>query len=275
MEFKYYLRGLGLGIAVTAIIMGITTSKSKAMTNEEIIARAKQLGMIENTVLTEDGSGKDADDGAADAQPQDADVKNTDLQNADVQNADAQNIDALNPDSGKADADGEAGNGSADGDLPVQPKDGEPSGAGTEDGLSGNGSARKAGAQNDAGNEAMPDTASGADNQGAADTARNARVTDTGTDAEAADPDEKSDKGSADNVNTALPSGSMVITVGRGDGSYSVSKKLADVGAVSSAGDFDAFLCQNGYDKKIRAGTYTIPAAASDEQMARIITGAE
>ncbi|MBD5445390.1 MAG: endolytic transglycosylase MltG, partial [Lachnospiraceae bacterium] len=60
-----------------------------------------------------------------------------------------------------------------------------------------------------------------------------------------------------------------------GDGSYTVSKKLADVGAIVSAGDFDTFLCNNGYDKKIRTGTYTIPANASEEQMARIITGAE
>ena len=67
----------------------------------------------------------------------------------------------------------------------------------------------------------------------------------------------------------------MVVTIGSGDGSYAVSKKLADVGAISSPGNFDTFLCENGYDKKIRPGTYTIPADASDEQMARIITGAE
>ena len=48
MELKYYLRGLGLGIVVTAIIMGIVSSRSSAMTDDEIIARAKQLGMTEN-----------------------------------------------------------------------------------------------------------------------------------------------------------------------------------------------------------------------------------
>ncbi|MDE5596586.1 MAG: endolytic transglycosylase MltG, partial [Lachnospiraceae bacterium] len=81
----------------------------------------------------------------------------------------------------------------------------------------------------------------------------------------------------AEETNTSLPvSGTpMVVTIGSGDGSYAVSKKLADVGAISSPGNFDTFLCENGYDKKIRPGTYTIPADASDEQMARIITGAE
>ena len=68
MELKYYLRGLGLGIVVTAIIMGIVSSGSSAMTDEEIIARAKQLGMIEGRVLSEatqeekETSGKDSAD---------------------------------------------------------------------------------------------------------------------------------------------------------------------------------------------------------------------
>ena len=53
MERKYYLRGLGLGIAVTAAIMGIMTSREKTMTDQEIIARAKELGMVENTVLSD------------------------------------------------------------------------------------------------------------------------------------------------------------------------------------------------------------------------------
>ena len=60
MELKYYLRGLGLGIVVTAIIMGIVSSRSSAMTDDEIIARAKQLGMTENRVLTET-TAEDAD----------------------------------------------------------------------------------------------------------------------------------------------------------------------------------------------------------------------
>ena len=53
MERKYYLRGLGIGIVVTAIIMGIVTSGKREMTDEEVIARAKELGMVENTVLSE------------------------------------------------------------------------------------------------------------------------------------------------------------------------------------------------------------------------------
>lgn len=53
MNLKYYLRGLGLGIIITALIMGFAGGKKETLTNEEIIARAKTLGMVENKVLTE------------------------------------------------------------------------------------------------------------------------------------------------------------------------------------------------------------------------------
>lgn len=51
MKLKYYLRGLGIGILVTAVIMGIASGKRK-MTDEEVRARARELGMVESTVLS-------------------------------------------------------------------------------------------------------------------------------------------------------------------------------------------------------------------------------
>ena len=50
MKLKYYLRGLGIGIAVTALVMGLALGKVKnntTMTDEEIKQRAAQLGMVE------------------------------------------------------------------------------------------------------------------------------------------------------------------------------------------------------------------------------------
>lgn len=48
MKLKYYLRGLGIGIICTAIIMGIALSgnKKETMTDTEIIERARLLGMV-------------------------------------------------------------------------------------------------------------------------------------------------------------------------------------------------------------------------------------
>lgn len=46
MKLKIYLRGLGIGIVVTALVLGISGGKSE-MSDAEVIARAKKLGMVE------------------------------------------------------------------------------------------------------------------------------------------------------------------------------------------------------------------------------------
>lgn len=47
MKLKYYLRGLGIGIIITAVILAIASpDDEKALTDEEIIQRAEQLGMV-------------------------------------------------------------------------------------------------------------------------------------------------------------------------------------------------------------------------------------
>lgn len=52
MKLKYYLRGLGIGIIVTTIILMIGfANQDNSMSDEEIIARAAQLGMV----MKEDG----------------------------------------------------------------------------------------------------------------------------------------------------------------------------------------------------------------------------
>lgn len=58
MKLKYYLRGLGIGIVVTVFIMMAALGNKQPMTDEEVMARAKELGMIENSVL-KDIAGKD------------------------------------------------------------------------------------------------------------------------------------------------------------------------------------------------------------------------
>lgn len=55
MKLKYYLRGLGIGIFITALIMGISLGGKKEMSDAEVIARAKELGMTESG-RNEDGT---------------------------------------------------------------------------------------------------------------------------------------------------------------------------------------------------------------------------
>lgn len=52
MKLRMYLRGLGIGIVVTALLMGFTTAGSNKISNNEIIERAEALGMVmeDNTI---------------------------------------------------------------------------------------------------------------------------------------------------------------------------------------------------------------------------------
>lgn len=53
MKLKYYLRGLGIGILVTTVILSLAGIGRKNMTDEEVIKRAKELGMVESTLLSD------------------------------------------------------------------------------------------------------------------------------------------------------------------------------------------------------------------------------
>ena len=57
MKLKYYLRGLGIGMAVTALILGISFSgrqgqEAQTLTDEQIRERASKLGMVDSSELT-------------------------------------------------------------------------------------------------------------------------------------------------------------------------------------------------------------------------------
>ena len=228
MERKYYLRGLGLGIVVTAVIMGIALAGNKAMTNDEIIARAKELGMVENTVLS----------GAADAGGENTDEADA-AQDVAQDDQDGTQIDvavAVKPET-ESETESEA-------DFEAEE------------------------------NTDISDVGEAQEEQGP----------DIGTDEQESDEPgivtaDDAESGESEEVNevnkVVTPVADRVITINSGDGSYTVSKKLEDVGVVTSARNFDNFLCQNGYDKRLRTGTFSIPMDASDEQIARIVTGME
>lgn len=66
MKLKYYLRGLGIGIIVTTIILMVSFSKREVkISDEEVIARATQLGMVmkEEEPETETETGPDGEVG--------------------------------------------------------------------------------------------------------------------------------------------------------------------------------------------------------------------
>ena len=59
MKLKTYLRGLGLGLIVAALVTGVGSRQT--MSDEQIKARAKELGMMESkTYLTQVNESKEA-----------------------------------------------------------------------------------------------------------------------------------------------------------------------------------------------------------------------
>lgn len=244
MERRYYLRGLGVGIAVTAVIMGVMTSRDAKMTDREVIARAKELGMVESTVLL------DENDEASNGE-EGADADNETEEEAGAAGEDPAG-DGTVPDAGE-----EAGGKDANEAVDV-------TGTGAEDDRSGS-EAGDMPENEDTGEPDMDD----ADRQTAAD---------GGQEPESAEEDAgQEDKVTSEEEKKALITSAAVkkITVNSGDGSHTVAQKLADAGVIISAQSFDDYLCRYGYDKKMRTGTFSIPADASDEQIARIVTGAE
>lgn len=64
---------------------------------------------------------------------------------------------------------------------------------------------------------------------------------------------------------------SISIQVNNGDGSDTVSKRLFEAGLVTDPYEYDRYLMENGYDRKIRAGEHQIPANAQWQEMAEIL----
>ena len=76
MKLKYYLRGLGIGIIVTTIVLTISNATGgKSMSDEDVIKRAEALGMV----MEEDASGSRLKDQMQDTQEETA-ATETDVQ---------------------------------------------------------------------------------------------------------------------------------------------------------------------------------------------------
>jgi hypothetical protein len=173
MKLKYYLRGLGIGMIVTALILGISFSNrqdqtSQIMTDDQIRERAAELGMVDSSELTL----------------------------AALQNSEK------------------------------QPTEGTPE------------ETTQTQEQNNI--EAEPETTVPAEPE----------VTEA-----------------PQRTQTAS------ITIQRGDDSGSASRRLYEAGLVENAKAFDNYLCNNGYSRSINPGTYEIAPGASEEEIAKIITG--
>ncbi len=222
MDLRYYLRGLGIGIIVTAVIMGIISrGKQEPLDNEEIKARAQELGMVEGAGVLSDMETQQQPQEeqnaaeAPDAEAQQRDPSSTKeateeeegvaMDSADGVNSDADSSGTDNPDEDTAEEDSsqksnaqesgeenEQPSPEPDREEAPEPKAQEPEGGGEEAG----------GAEDP---QQDMETASGDE-----------------TDAESED--------------------SVTIEIVSGEGSFSVCTKLEKAGLIASASSFDRYL---------------------------------
>lgn len=253
MEKKYYFRGLGLGIIVTAVIMGIALSgggKTSEMTDDEVIARARELGMTEDTRLLEPSVEEEKEPDGANINTGEAEqpVKKDVAVKAEAE-ASAREKEGQDSPDGEADTAQAEQKPVVDTPEPIQNQKSD-----TE-----KPTARTA----PTAASPKPDT-NEMTKQDDVVKSLDDRIKESNAESDKAQ--EGSDAASAN-------AGTKNVTIASGDGSYTVAKKLEQAGVVASAASFDTYLCEHGYDKKLRTGTFHIPANATDEQIARIVTG--
>ena len=256
MQLKSYLRGLGTGIFIAAVLMGIALSSGKnSMTDEEVKQRAAQLGMVEeDSVLlkkelkendSETTEPADRDDGTKDEDAVKPDVPDdeSDTPTENEKKNIAEGTNEENPDVKENDAD----NSDETGDTPkIDIKPGDT--AKSEDRAMGGKASSQDSEDNTAGSGDTGDTSKESTEK--EDTAKESSP--------------KDNKGSSD---------SFTLEIASGVSSYTVAKLLQKGGVIADADDFDNYLCDNKYDNKINHGIFKIPADADYEQIALIITG--
>ncbi len=217
MNLKYYLRGLGVGIVVTSLILGIGLgSRKETLSNEEIKERARELGMVEESITVAEAAAQKEEE----AQEAEVTVAPVPEENAE---SDAEPIVNAEP------------------EVSSEP-------------------AVSTGAEPEASEKPNVSAAS----EPAASTAAEAGATPEAGVKPVAD--------EAEEDNGTAPEKEIVdITINPGEGSYVISQKLEQSGLIDDAAEYDAYLCDNGYHTKLRAGVHKIPMGSTREEIAKLL----
>lgn len=207
MKLKYYLRGLGIGIVVTALLMGYSNKNRAAEPKAE--------------VATEETAGDLLVDRNGEATTEEV-IEQSTVENVTVETDSAET---------------------------------------SEEEISQQGTASELESSTQEA-ETITETES---------------VTETETESvqaeETTDKTEQTQSSTEADAGNALPQTTIEINIVRGDDSGTVARKLQNAGMVESATEYDAYLMQHGYDKKIRVGKVEIPVDATWQEIAEYISG--
>ena len=242
MKLKFYFIGLGMGIIVTAIIMEIAlASKSRPMSDEEVIVRAKQLGMVEASSRLSNITQS---------------VSSGDNQNSSVsqENAEASSVSAGSSLNNAAVVE----RGDKEGEEIVM-QDTVSQYTSKQDAQTGISAAS-------AGTSSVKTYSSG----GYGSSNGTASKPDSSENKSASGESSSSASGSG---KSTVNGGSIIVTIQDGWYSEEVSSFLESAGVVDDAVAFNTYLVQSGRDKYISPGAKLVPRGATYEDVAKVISG--
>lgn len=267
MKRKFYLRGLGIGILVTAVIMGIASGRNRQMTDEEIKARAKELGMVESTVLSNIVDNSPPGSAAPSQAPENTPAVSTSPENTpevSVAPSDSPGPSVPPENDGKAPEGNTPMASSVPQNTPAASASPQRTPAASTPPV--NTPAASAAPQR------TPAVSTPPVNTPAVSAAPQNSPKVSPTPKSSPEASTPSPSPSPENTPETSAGETVTITIRSGQSSVAVSKMLEEAGLVTSASAYDKFLCDNGYDKRLKTGTYQIPVGASEEEIARIIT---
>ncbi|WP_034452280.1 hypothetical protein [Butyrivibrio sp. AE2032] len=263
MKLKYYLRGMGIGIILTAIVMGFALGGRKStLSDAEIIKRAKALGMVEadSGVLTQNTAEVDKDN----ENDSSASDPSLDQEGKEVSEEIQQEVALSDP---------------SVSEVAEEKEDGEKDSSEAVTAVSTEQvrteSAAEASTKEVKGSSAPSSVASVASSEASSE-ATTAASTNASTEerkeevAETANAEASRNASSSEQTSTSGTS--KIVTIPGGLGSDQVAAILYREGLVDNAVTFNRYLIDRGMDRIIRSGTKTIPDGASYEQIASIIT---
>jgi hypothetical protein len=254
MKLKYYLRGIGIGVILTAIIMGFALGGRKAtISDAQVIERAKELGMTEGGVLT-DGSGEVKNNGAT------------------LSSSSGETLDEAGKEISE-EIDETVALASESISTLVKEEEERENKESKDTADSANSSSEAVTLVSKEKEDSSSMNASSKENEDTSTTGKSETKTEESTAAASANTSvnassEETTQAVASSVNTEP----TTVTIPGGLSSDGVAQVLYNAGVIDNASSFNRYLIDQGKDRIIRSGTKVIPAGATYAEIAAIIT---
>ncbi len=238
MKLRYYLRGLGIGILVTAMIFTIIPGEKETLSDAEIRKRAEELGMVDSSSLVLSDLAVSSDKTKPTSE---ADEESKSLQESETTPSEEEKNDTSIGLEESMNADDE--------EIKQQVVSAESSGQDTNATTK---EEESTGQSTNTGIVELPEKKENLETQ-------QPPVLETTLEPVTVKP-------------VANKEGIVKVTIRSGYGSQAISEGLAEGGLVQDAATFNFNLCSRGYSRSIYSGTFEVSVNITEEELLELIT---